>query len=318
MARSNGTGDTDELPSRWVSVVIPTRDRPLLVAEAMRSAIGVDGADVIVVDDGSVASDVVARFSDGFLQVQTLTSGGVGASGSRNVGAAAATTPWLVFLDDDDLLHPSGLLDVHRTLAATQDDVGLVFCHVETTRPGDAHTKLQPVGGLGPLFHSVEGQFGAGGFCIRRDVFNLIGAYSPNLRYSENTDLLIRAVDHCVTRGLAVITVDTCLALIRLRPLSDRVLSDPLVLKTDVEFLLVEHRTRLLADPAAEANFHRIAGINAARLRLPQEARAHLRRALDLDDRFKDRIRLALLRLPLVWRCVWPRSPRSRRVPGAH
>jgi hypothetical protein len=216
-----------------------------------------------------------------------------------------------MFLDDDDLVRPSGLADVRRALARAHADAGLAFCHVAVQRPDRDEDELKPLVELGPLFHSVQGQYGAGGFCIRRDVFDLIGGYCPNLRYSENTDLIIRAIDHCVAHGLSILSVDTCLALIRLRPLSHRVLNDPRVLKESVEFLLVQHKDGLLRDPHAAANFHRIVGVNSARLRLPGEARHHIGRAIELEGRWKDRVRGALLGTPLVWRWVWRRSPRS-------
>ena len=311
MVRSNVSTAASEHDSSWVSIVIPTRDRPLLLREAVGSALNADSTDVIVVDDAAVATDAVERLAEGFEQLVVLASGGIGPSGSRNAGTHAATTPWLMFLDDDDLVRPAGLAEVRRALASDHADVGLAFCNVAVQRPGRDEAELKPVVELGPLFHSVQGQYGAGGFCIRRDVFDLIGGYSPNLRYSENTDLIIRAINHCVSHGLSVLSVDTCLALIRLRPLSHRVLNDPLVLKESVEFLLVRHKDGLLRDPHAAANFHRIVGVNSARLRLPVEARHHIGRAIELDGRWKDRLRQALLRTPLVWRWVWRRSPRS-------
>lgn len=83
-----------------VSVVIPTRDRPELLARALAS-IPV-GHEVVVVDDGStvpvVVDDPRARV------VRRETSGG--AAAARNAGIVASSGDWVGFCDDDDVWLP--------------------------------------------------------------------------------------------------------------------------------------------------------------------------------------------------------------------
>jgi glycosyltransferase involved in cell wall biosynthesis len=87
------------------TVVVPTRDRPQLLTDAVDSALGQRDADVevLVVDDGS--RDPVSLPADPRLRVvRHLRSRGV--SAARNLGTSLASTPYVAFLDDDDRMRP--------------------------------------------------------------------------------------------------------------------------------------------------------------------------------------------------------------------
>jgi glycosyltransferase involved in cell wall biosynthesis len=92
-------------PTPEVSVVIPTRDRPDLVARAVRSALAqtMDRLEVIVVVDGpdEHTCAALAEIEDARLRVIELPDQG-GAPNARNVGAGVAQARWTAFLDDDD------------------------------------------------------------------------------------------------------------------------------------------------------------------------------------------------------------------------
>jgi glycosyltransferase involved in cell wall biosynthesis len=110
-----------------VSVVIPTRDRPRQVRLAVEAAAGQEDVDVevLVVDDGShpAAWEQVARLEGGAVRVfRHETSRGV--SAARNTAIEHATSPWLAFLDDDDLWAP-GKLAAQLAIAA-QEGAGFV------------------------------------------------------------------------------------------------------------------------------------------------------------------------------------------------
>jgi hypothetical protein len=94
------------LPDPQVSIVIATRDRPLLVSRAVASALAQTIADVevVVVDDGS-AEPVRLATNDRRLQVIHLDHPG-GPCAARNQALAAARGTWVTFLDDDDELEP--------------------------------------------------------------------------------------------------------------------------------------------------------------------------------------------------------------------
>ena len=96
---------TDETVNPLVSVVIPTRQRPLLVARAVESVLFQTYAnlEVIVVIDGpdGATQKALGNFSDARLRVVALLRS-VGGAAARNVGVQNATGAWIAFLDDDD------------------------------------------------------------------------------------------------------------------------------------------------------------------------------------------------------------------------
>ena len=93
-----------------VTVVIPTRDRPGLLAEAVECAVTQRGPtlEVVVVDDGSVTP--VTLWMDIRAIIVLRLDESRGDAAARNTGLAAARGTWTAFLDDDDLWAPDKLL----------------------------------------------------------------------------------------------------------------------------------------------------------------------------------------------------------------
>ena len=95
-----------------VSVVIPTIGRPQLVGRAIRSALdqSVPPLEVIVVVDGPDDATVRAVRQIGAETVRIVAlPEPVGLGGARGAGIAAARSPWIALLDDDDEWLPSKL-----------------------------------------------------------------------------------------------------------------------------------------------------------------------------------------------------------------
>lgn len=86
-----------------ISVIVRTKDRPALLAEAVASirATGYP-AEIVVVNDGGAHPNI-----DGVTLVEHQTSRG--RSEAANTGVQAATSEYVAFLDDDDLYYPEHL-----------------------------------------------------------------------------------------------------------------------------------------------------------------------------------------------------------------
>ena len=86
-----------------VSVVIPSRDRPDLVARAVQSVLDQGRlVDVIVVDDGSdPAITPEGPLSDARVRI-IRNDVSLGPTKARNIGLRASTGDFVAFLDDDD------------------------------------------------------------------------------------------------------------------------------------------------------------------------------------------------------------------------
>ncbi|MDX2000343.1 MAG: PIG-L family deacetylase [Thermoanaerobaculia bacterium] len=89
-----------------VSVIVRTKDRPALLAEALASlaASVYRRLEVVLVNDGGVPPEVPADFPFPVRRVDFPTNRGRAAA--ANAGVAAATGEWIGFLDDDDVVLP--------------------------------------------------------------------------------------------------------------------------------------------------------------------------------------------------------------------
>ncbi len=118
-----------------ISVIIPTRDRSLFLEDSVRSVLLQTRTvhEILVVDDGSREEerdgiDRVISLSPRIRLVRIAAPGGV--SAARNVGLEQASGDAILFLDDDDLLHPRMTEECARLLEQ-EPAVGVVSCLYE-------------------------------------------------------------------------------------------------------------------------------------------------------------------------------------------
>jgi glycosyltransferase involved in cell wall biosynthesis len=94
-------------PASWpsVTVIVPTRDRPVMLARAVRSIIGQSYPGEIecaIVFDQSDPAEVSVEMPAG-RRVRLLTNTRTpGAAGARNTGIMTSDAPVVAFCDDDD------------------------------------------------------------------------------------------------------------------------------------------------------------------------------------------------------------------------
>jgi glycosyltransferase involved in cell wall biosynthesis len=95
-----------------VSVIIPTRNRRELLLRALRSVLRQRGVSlsVVVVDEASTDGSAEAVQSLGDPRVRVVRHASPrGVSQARNTGLQQVESPWVAFLDDDDLWAPDKL-----------------------------------------------------------------------------------------------------------------------------------------------------------------------------------------------------------------
>lgn len=90
-----------------VSVIVPLYNKGKTIEQTIRSVICQTYKDfeLIIVNDGSTDNslEIVSNFTDSRIVVFNKPNGGV--SSARNYGAKVSNTPWLLFLDADDVLN---------------------------------------------------------------------------------------------------------------------------------------------------------------------------------------------------------------------
>ncbi|WP_022823984.1 glycosyltransferase family 2 protein [Hymenobacter norwichensis] len=108
------------MPTPFFSVIIPTYNRAGFIADTLRSVLAqtFTAFEVIVVDDGSKdnTADIVRQLPDPRLHYYAKENGERGLA--RNYGVARAQGEYVLFLDSDDLLHPTHLVTLHAAIQA--------------------------------------------------------------------------------------------------------------------------------------------------------------------------------------------------------
>jgi glycosyltransferase involved in cell wall biosynthesis len=107
-----------------LSAVIPTRDAYPMVVDAVDSVLAqtLTAAEVVVVDDGSrdgTAEILAERYADR-PEVRVVRGTFGSAAAARNAGWRAARSPWIGFLDADDVWFPEKLATAAATLDASR------------------------------------------------------------------------------------------------------------------------------------------------------------------------------------------------------
>ena len=113
----DGNGPTTARPS--ISIVVPTRDRPDMLARCLDSVVAAMGPqdELIVVDSASRDPEPVAQTAVA-LGARILRSDLPGATRARNLGWQAAANDFIVFVDDDVWVDPGWADAIVRPLVA--------------------------------------------------------------------------------------------------------------------------------------------------------------------------------------------------------
>lgn len=183
-----------------VTVVIPTRNRMAFLPEAVDSAVTDPrvGVEVIVVDDGSTDGTVdwLERHTD--RRVRWIPNPGRERSAARNSGLEAARTPYVLFLDDDDLLTPTALSSLVRALERSPRAIvaGGTYATFGEYAPGDT-PRRQPTA-LIPLTRSMWREVLWGWYLLpgaglwRADALRRIGGWDESSTPTEDLELNLR------------------------------------------------------------------------------------------------------------------------------
>lgn len=167
-----------------LSIVIPVYNRGDIVGRTLRSveAQTYRPLKVILVDNGSTdnTAAVLAAWRDkvaaGDFEVTVVAESAPGAAAARNRGLAMVDTPWVMFFDSDDTMHPSHCSRAME--AAARGDADIIAWAVNIHLPSRTVTG-QPIGSR-PMFDCIfHGSMATQRWCARTALVRDAGGWNP-------------------------------------------------------------------------------------------------------------------------------------------
>jgi glycosyltransferase involved in cell wall biosynthesis len=186
-----------------VAVIIPTHNRPQMLAFTLRSVLAQRGVDlaVTVVDDGTTDSHAVPAVIEALADARVHLvrhDAPRGVAAARNSGIGNTSSDWVAFCDDDDVWAPEKL---HAQLTAARDDSAGWAYTGDVAIDGD----LRVLNGAPPLppaqlaidlerYNPVPA--GSSNVMVRRAVLDAVGCFDPTLLSVADWDLWVRLGRH--------------------------------------------------------------------------------------------------------------------------
>ena len=187
-----------------VSIIVPVYNNRTQLRQAVSSLLEqeIPELEVVVVDDGSTdgSADTVRD-----LPVRIVRQGNFGPASARNSGLAEARGELIGFLDSDDLAAPHGLGRLARRFDEEPDWLvagGMPAGVIDDD--GKVLTTFGPFGGdVPPAMRRLDlGLYRAGRFfpvnvwlyLFRRAFFDRMGGFDTTIRFSDDADMILRAL----------------------------------------------------------------------------------------------------------------------------
>ena len=183
-----------------VSVVIAAFNAEAFVRQAVESVLSqqLENIEVIIVDDGSTDDTprILASFSDRRLVMLRQKNAGV--SAARNAGLAAASAPYIFFLDADDILLPDAL---GRMTAVMDQAPHRIACFAHLIRIAEDGSELSPRPHLRWKFFPAKATLRqlmtknfilCGAICIRTEAARAVQGFNSALKLGEDWEFWCR------------------------------------------------------------------------------------------------------------------------------
>lgn len=171
-----------------ITVLTRTKNSSNTVFNALKSvynqSYSPENIEIILIDDGS-SDDTVNVVATCFPHITVLTTQGIGAIKTLNLGLQHIRTPYFTIVDSDDELPEHALEILSRVFATDQQVAGVYGDYKELFQNGDSRY----VSTSSNIFTTV-----AGGILFRTDLVKEMGGYDESLFFPEY-DLLIKLLE---------------------------------------------------------------------------------------------------------------------------
>jgi len=179
-------------PGDTIGVVVPTLNCAAFLADTLSCLRRVrDVGQVVVADSGSTDGTLdIARAAG----VTVFSDAPPGLYPAINAGIRQLTTPWITYLNGDDLVQPAGM----ERLFSHRDSYDVVYGPVDfiTADGGFIHCwhSARPRDLL-PLFRAGVSPLLQQGTLFRRDLFDSLGGFRERWRFVSDADFWWRAAE---------------------------------------------------------------------------------------------------------------------------
>lgn len=175
-----------------ISIIIPCYNTEDFIREAIDSILAqrINNLEILVIDDGS--DHDITPIIKTYDQVELVQQNNAGPSAARNRGLSLAKGEFIAFLDADDLWPKHKLqkqldyLNLHPTLDLVS---GRIQCMGSSS--DHMYTKMYENADQKTMLN-----FHLGASLYRRAVFDVVGPFDEELRYSEDVDHWFKIVEN--------------------------------------------------------------------------------------------------------------------------
>ena len=201
-------------PAPTIAVIVVTRNRPRLLADALRSVtIQVPPPRELRVANDGTDSIEDAIDAAGVLETTVLPVQVGNAGAARNRAAAGAHAEVLAFLDDDDRWLPGHLAGLAEAFRDPATQLAFRDCRVVREQFAQDGTRTEQERRTialdwDPEVMRVNDFIPPSAWAIRRSAFQRWGGFDESFAFSEDWDLLLRAAAETRPRRVAGVTVE--------------------------------------------------------------------------------------------------------------
>ncbi|MEO5619243.1 MAG: glycosyltransferase family A protein [Candidatus Eisenbacteria bacterium] len=196
-----------------VSAILTTRNRPELLADALRSVERQSHPplEIRIADDGTPPLATPPEVAG--LQVTVVHPAAGRPAVARNVAARGAGGVVLAFLDDDDLWRSDHLAGLAAAFADPAVEFAWRDCAVirEVLKPDGTRLELDRLELARdwdlPMMRDND-YLPPSAWGVRRDLFERLGGFDESFAYSEDWDFALRAAAVTAPRRVAGLTVE--------------------------------------------------------------------------------------------------------------
>ena len=191
----------------FFTVIIPLYNKENYIEKALQSIFNqtFTNYELLIINDVSTDSSVekvIPFLSENVKLIHHEKNSGL--SVARNTGIAHASTNYITFLDGDDVWKPTFLETIHQ-LIVNFPEARIFGTNYEEVYPSKTY---QPHNGSNELSNGFtgylnffkinvrQGIYNHGSVCFHKEVYEKVGNYNPEIKFSNDIDFNIRANYH--------------------------------------------------------------------------------------------------------------------------